>query len=164
MADTMRSDVRSWVMSRIRSRNTRPELYVRRTIWSQGFRYRLNVRRLPGTPDLVLAQYGVALFVQGCFWHQHGCSKSRRPSSNLDYWELKLNRNVDRDARNHAKLRDLGWTVIAIWECRLQEDTHEVLRFLKTLRDGRCEECHAAPSEMPDNGRSNIRNRTFRTG
>ena len=134
MADTMHQDVRSKVMSRIRSRDTRPELFVRRTVWSQGFRYRLNVRRLPGTPDLVLARYGVILFVQGCFWHQHGCSKSRRPSSNLDYWEPKLNRNVDRDAHNHAKLRDLGWTVITIWECRLQEDTCEALRFLKTLR------------------------------
>ena len=136
MTDTMRPDVRSMVMSRIRGQGTRPELYVRQAVWGQGFRYRLNVRRLPGAPDLVLARYGIALFVHGCFWHQHGCSKSRRPSSNLAYWEPKLDRNMDRDTRNHAKLREMGWTVITIWECKLHEDTDEALRFLNKVRGG----------------------------
>ena len=137
MADTMDPAVRSRVMARIRGRNTKPEMYVRRTAWGQGFRYRLHVRRLPGAPDLVFAQYRVVLLVHGCFWHQHGCSKSRRPSSNRDYWGPKLDRNMDRDARNQARLRELGWKVMVIWECRLQEDTHKALCFLRGLRANR---------------------------
>ena len=134
MADTMRPEVRSRVMSRIRGRDTQPEMYVRRAVWEQGFRYRLHVKRLPGAPDLVLAQYGVALFVHGCFWHQHGCSKSNRPSSNRDYWERKLDRNVARDAENQAKLERMGWLVFTVWECRLQEDAAVALSFLQELR------------------------------
>ena len=134
MADTMRPEVRSRVMSRIRGRDTQPEMYVRRAVWEQGFRYRLHVKRLPGAPDLVLAQYGVALFVHGCFWHQHGCSKSNRPSSNRDYWERKLDRNVARDAENQAKLERMGWLVFTVWECRLQEDAAATLSFLQELR------------------------------
>ena len=134
MADSMLPEVRSRVMSRIRGRDTRPELFVRRAVWKQGFRYRLNVRRLPGAPDLVLAKYVVAVFVHGCFWHQHGCSKSRRPSSNLEYWERKLDSNVARDAQNQYRLQDLGWTVVTVWECRLQQDTEKMLRFLEMLR------------------------------
>ena len=134
----MHPDTRSRVMSRIRGRDTRPELYVRKALWREGFRYRLNVRQLPGTPDLVFARYRVALFVHGCFWHQHGCPRTSRPSSNQDYWERKLSRNTARDAQSQAKLEKMGWTVFTIWECNLQEGTDETLRFLNVLRYRGC--------------------------
>ena len=134
MADSMRPEVRSRVMSRIRSKDTRPELYVRQAVWREGFRYRLHVRKLPGAPDVVLAKYRLAIFVHGCFWHQHGCSKSSRPSSNREYWEQKLDGNVSRDARHQANLKELGWTVATIWECRLEQDTLELIESLKGLR------------------------------
>ena len=111
---------------------------MRKNIWKQGFRYRLHVRTLPGTPDLVLAKYGVAIFVHGCFWHQHGCPNTRRPSSNLAYWEQKLNGNVARDARNQTLLKELGWTVEVIWECRLEQETERVLQFLEARRYSAC--------------------------
>ena len=134
MSDTVLPEVRSRIMASVRGRDTRPELYVRGAVWSKGFRYRLHVRRLPGTPDLALAKYKVAVFVQGCFWHQHGCHRSKRPTSNRDYWDRKLDGNLARDAQNQARLRELGWTVTTIWECRLQHDTEMTLRFLETLR------------------------------
>lgn len=134
MADNMRPEARSRVMSRIRARNTRPELYVRKAVWGRGFRYRLHVRRLPGVPDLTLKKYGIALFVHGCFWHQHDCSKSTMPASNREYWEPKLLGNASRDARNKAQLKKLGWEVLTIWECRLQADTERVINLLESLR------------------------------
>lgn len=136
MPDRLSPEKRSRVMSSIKGRNTRPELYSRKNIWKQGFRYRLHVRNLPGTPDMVLAQYRVAIFVHGCFWHQHGCSQTRRPSTNLEYWERKLDGNIARDARNQILLKELGWTVKVIWECRLEQDTARVLRFLEACRNG----------------------------
>ena len=138
MADRLSPEKRSRVMSSIKGRDTRPELYMRKNIWKQGFRYRLHVRTLPGTPDLVLAKYGVAIFVHGCFWHQHGCPNTRRPSSNLAYWEQKLNGNVARDARNQTLLKELGWTVEVIWECRLEQETERVLQFLEARRYSAC--------------------------
>ena len=125
---------RSRIMASIRGRDTRPELFVRRALWMEGFRYRLHSRRLPGRPDLALAKYSVAIFVNGCFWHQHSCLQSRRPSSNSEYWERKLDANVARDSQNQSKLRELGWTVAIVWECRLQQDTEAVLSLLEGLR------------------------------
>ena len=127
MADFMFPEARSRIMASIRGRDTRPEMHVRRAVWRRGFRYRLHARRLPGRPDLALAKYAVAVFVHGCFWHQHGCPQSRRPSSNREYWERKLEGNVARDAYNQAKLQELGWTVTTVWECRLEQDTEEVI-------------------------------------
>ena len=134
MADFMSPEARSRVMSSIRSRNTSPELYVRKMVWAEGFRYRLHVKRLPGTPDLALAQYRLAVFVHGCFWHQHDCLKGRRPSSNREYWDNKLDRNISRDAKNHSLLQDLGWRVVTVWECKLTEDTYRALKLLRSLR------------------------------
>ena len=121
-------------MSFVRGRNTRPELYVRRMVWAEGFRYRLHVRKLPGTPDLVLTKYGLAVFVHGCFWHQHSCSRAKRPSSNLEYWDRKLDGNVARDARDRIKLEELGWTLVTIWECSLESGTESLLARLRNLR------------------------------
>lgn len=134
MADTLSPEERSRLMARIRSRDTKPEMYVRKAVWRAGFRYRLHSRTLPGKPDLALAQYKVAVFVHGCFWHQHGCAKTSRPSSNREFWDRKLDGNVARDARNQAALQALGWTVLTVWECELEEGTAKVLDVLKPLR------------------------------
>lgn len=108
-------------MSRIRSTNSKPEEIVRKYLFSQGFRYRKNVRKLAGCPDIVLPKYRTIIFVNGCFWHKHDCPRFVWPSSNQEYWIPKIQRNVDRDQRNISELRNLGWNVIIIWECELKK-------------------------------------------
>ena len=135
MADSMSEDQRSRAMSRVRGRDTGPELRVRHRVWSDGFRYRLYVRALPGAPDLVLPKYRMAVFVHGCFWHQHGCPKSKRPTSNREFWDRKLDGNVARDARNLMQLTESGWTVVTVWECSLEHDTYALLEKLRRKRD-----------------------------
>lgn len=134
MVDFMLPETRSKVMSRIRSRDTRPELYVRRSVWREGFRYRVHVKALPGAPDMVFAKYRLAVFVHGCFWHQHGCAISHIPDSNREYWGPKLAKNKSRDKKNKNQLRLLGWKVETIWECRLERDTLNLVTFLTRLR------------------------------
>lgn len=119
MTDRITSEQRSKIMSRIRSRNTRPELIVRRFLWSKGYRYRLFVSKLPGRPDIVLGRLKVAIFVNGCFWHAHSTHKVSVPASNAEYWTKKIETNKKRDFENGVKLRQMGWTVIVIWECEL---------------------------------------------
>lgn len=105
-------------MSGIASKNTKPELLVRRFLHRQGFRFRLHRRNLPGCPDVVLPKYRVAIQVHGCFWHQHpGCRFAYMPSSNSSFWRDKLKGNAARDARNDLQLRSLGWRVFTVWEC-----------------------------------------------
>ena len=118
-------------MSRVHGRDTRPEMYVRRAVWAEGFRFRLHVKKLPGKPDMVLPKYRLAVFIHGCFWHHHGCAKDRRPSSNREYWDRKLDGNAARDARHRAELEKLGWSVVTIWECRLKDGTEEPADTLK---------------------------------
>lgn len=108
-------------MSRIRSTDTKPEEIVRKYLFSQGFRYRKNDRRYPGKPDIVLPKFHTIIFVNGCFWHMHGCSRSRLPRSNQDYWKPKIERNIERDAENKQKLEAAGWKVIVVWECELKK-------------------------------------------
>lgn len=135
MSDFLSGRERSELMSRVRSRGTLSELFVRKMIWKAGFRYRLNYRKLPGTPDIVLPRYQITVFVQGCFWHGHSCKKGqRRPSSNQDFWNEKLDKNMERDSAAHARLREMGWTVVEIWECQLHEGTDTLLRQLQRLR------------------------------
>ena len=147
MAETLSKDQRSALMARVKSRNTTPEKYVRRTLWTNGFRYRLNVRKLPGKPDIVLAKYRTATLVQGCFWHSHDCRRGRnRPATNIEYWNRKLDGNAARDAINQAKLVELGWYVFTIWECELQEGTERLLSHLHSLRERQEVERHGNPS------------------
>lgn len=127
MADNHSKEVRSKNMSHIRSTNSKPEEIVRKYLFAHGFRYRKNVKKLPGCPDIVLPKYHTVIFVNGCFWHKHDCPRFVWPSSNLDYWKPKILRNVERDQINTEKLRSLGWRVITIWECELK----------KSLRDAR---------------------------
>jgi DNA mismatch endonuclease (patch repair protein) len=107
-------------MRRIGSKDTKPELFVRRLLWQLGYRYRLHVKALPGTPDLLFRSRGKVIFVNGCFWHQHhGCADACVPKTRTDYWLPKLERNKARDVENLQQLKVLGWKVLIIWECQL---------------------------------------------
>ena len=112
-------------MSHIRSTNSKPEEIVRKYLFPQGFRYRKNVKKLPGCPDIVLPKYRTVIFVNGCFWHKHDCSRFVWPSSNQDYWRPKILRNVERDQKNVEELKALGWNVITVWECELKRAVRE---------------------------------------
>lgn len=113
---------RSAQMALIRGRDTKPEMRVRKALHATGLRYRLHDRRLPGAPDLVFPSRRIALFVHGCFWHQHpGCTAARMPKSRLDFWEPKLAGNVARDARHMVELKAAGWTPLVIWECETRD-------------------------------------------
>ena len=122
MADKMTPLQRHECMSHIRSKDTRPEQAVRRELWQRGYRYRLNVRKLPGTPDIVLPKYRTVIFVNGCFWHGHkGCSKYTVPKSNVEFWKAKVAHNQERDALNIQRLESIAWNVITVWECELSK-------------------------------------------
>jgi len=108
-------------MQRVKAKNTKPELAVRRLLHGLGFRFRLHDAKLPGCPDIVLKRYRTIVFVHGCFWHRHkGCPRATVPETNKVYWENKFARNIERDKSNAAKLRKLGWRVIVVWECELK--------------------------------------------
>lgn len=123
MADIKSREARSYNMSRIRCKDTKPEEIVRKYLFSKGFRYRKNDKKLPGTPDIVLPKYKTAIFVNGCFWHGHqGCKYFVWPRNNAEFWKQKIQANIQRDAQKHAQLKELGWNVIVIWECELRSD------------------------------------------
>ena len=125
---------RSAQMALIRSRDTKPEMRVRRALHAAGLRYRLHDRRLPGTPDLVFPSRRLALHVHGCFWHQHsGCAAARMPKSRPDFWPPKLKGNVERDARQEAELKARGWKVITIWECETK-DANKIAKLIGEIK------------------------------
>ena len=116
------------MMSGIRGKDTKPELQVRRYLHRRGLRFRLHVRDLPGSPDVVLPKHNAVVEVQGCFWHRHPeCEKAVIPSSNRSFWEEKLIKNRERDAMNHMRLRELGWRVFVVWECEITAERLEQL-------------------------------------
>lgn len=128
MTDRIDKETRSRIMSAIRSVGTRPEKRVRSALHSQGFRFRLHIKHMPGTPDLVLRKYKAAIFINGCFWHQHvNCKAAHIPQTRSEFWQNKFTRNVVRDQKVMHQLKMLGWRVAIIWECGLtkkrQEDT-----------------------------------------
>ena len=121
MTDVMTSGQRSRCMAAIKGKNTRPELIVRKYLFARGLRFRINNRKLPGTPDIVLKKYKTVVFVDGCFWHGHeGCRYFKLPASNIEFWKQKINLNIARDYRVEVELRLLGWRVIRIWECEIK--------------------------------------------
>lgn len=137
MADVHTPEQRSYNMSRIRNKNTKPEELVRKYLFSQGFRYRKNDSRLPGKPDIVLPKYKTVIFINGCFWHGHeGCRYFVWPKNNADFWKEKISSNIARDHRDHKLLADQGWIVMDIWECQLKKAlANETLtNLVKTLR------------------------------
>jgi DNA mismatch endonuclease, patch repair protein len=134
MMDTISKERRSWNMSRIRSKNTKPELIVRSLLHRMGFRFRVHVKDLPGNPDLVLPKYKTVVFVHGCFWHRHeDCKNSTIPKSRAEWWLEKLDGNVMRDKKALGNLKALGWKTIVIWECELEKETmDDTLKNLKS--------------------------------
>lgn len=126
MVDKFSKETRSYVMSRIRGKDTKPEIIVRSYLFSRGLRFRKNDKRYPGSPDVVLPKYNTVVFVHGCFWHLHeGCKYAKMPKSNVDYWKKKLYGNRERDERNLKELKAMGWNVITVWECQLKKDNVE---------------------------------------
>jgi DNA mismatch endonuclease, patch repair protein len=118
MTDVFSKEKRSWIMSRVKGRDTKPEILVRSLIFRMGFRFRLHRRDLPGTPDIVLPRHGKVIFVHGCFWHGHkNCPRSKRPTTNENFWNNKLDGNIKRDKRYRGELRRLGWKPLVVWEC-----------------------------------------------
>ena len=145
MQDVLTPSQRHHCMSSIRGKNTKPEILVRKGLHARGFRFRLHNKKLPGSPDIVLPKYGVAIMVNGCFWHGHkGCRYATEPKTNIEFWETKIARNRHRDEVTTAHLEALGWTVITIWECELRTSsqlddrlntlTEEIRRAYETKR------------------------------
>ncbi len=120
-------------MAQVKSENTSPELAIRKLLHRLGYRFRLHRKDLPGKPDIVLPKYKTVIFVHGCFWHGHpGCKRAARPASNTDFWNKKLDRNIERDHKAREELEKLGWRVMTIWECEIKnaEKVEETFKFL----------------------------------
>lgn len=133
MPDQISPEHRSWNMSRIRSKDTTPELMVRSLIHRAGYRFSLHSNKMPGKPDIVMSRYRTVIFVNGCFWHRHpDCRYCTTPGTNTEYWEQKFKRTVARDREAHAQLRKLGWTVLVVWECQTRDKTR-LLNFLDNI-------------------------------
>lgn len=121
-------------MSRIRSRNTKPEMIVRSLIYNNGYRYRIHQKRLPGCPDIVFSKSKKVIFIHGCFWHYHkNCREGRIPSSNSEKWKYKLNNNVINDNKNKKKLLSMGWKVLVLWECEIERNIFNVYKQIKSF-------------------------------
>ena len=174
--DPLTPQQRHKTMSAIRGKNTKPEMIVRRGLWSRGFRYRLNHRRLPGHPDLVLRKYRTCIFVNGCFWHGHNVALPRKedvgskmedviessecckiPKTNREFWVAKIRRNKERDKEEQRKLAEMGWHCITVWECELKpskrEETLESIAFTLNhiwLQDHRAKTVPYSKSEEDD--------------
>ena len=120
MTDIFSKQKRSEIMSKISGKETRPEILVRKYLFANGFRYRKNVKHLPGKPDIVLPKYKTVIFVHGCFWHGHNCKAGKLPETRKEFWKEKINGNIERDKRNKSELEKLGWNVTTIWQCELK--------------------------------------------
>jgi DNA mismatch endonuclease, patch repair protein len=133
MADMFTKERRSEIMSHIGAKDTKPELIVRKHLHSKGYRFRLHHKKLPGKPDIVLRKFNTVIMINGCFWHGHeNCKEYKIPKTNPDFWKLKIERNIDRDSKNLEKLACLGWNVIVVWECQLENGSrsktlHEII-------------------------------------
>lgn len=132
MSDKLTPEKRSWNMSRIKGKDTKIEVEVRKYLFSKGYRFRKNDKRYPGKPDIVLPKYHVAIFVHGCFWHRHeGCKDATTPKTRTEFWLEKFDKNVKNDQIKQEKLRELGWKVIVIWECEIKKDLIKTMEWLE---------------------------------
>jgi DNA mismatch endonuclease (patch repair protein) len=118
--DVHSPEKRSFNMSRIKGKDTKPELIIRRWLWHKGYRYRLHRKDIPGKPDIVFSGRKKVIFVNGCFWHMHECQFFKWPKTNVDFWRKKILENVERDQNNYKKLRNIGWEILVIWECEIK--------------------------------------------
>lgn len=127
MADIFDSQKRKEIMSHIKNKNTAPEVKLRSILHRNGFRFSLTRKNLPGTPDIVLPKYKAVIFVNGCFWHGHNCKRGQRPQTNTEFWNKKIDKNIERDRIDEAKLKELGWRVLVVWECELKKQNQDAL-------------------------------------
>lgn len=131
MTDVFTKNRRSWIMSRVKGRDTKPEILVRSVVHRMGYRFRVHRLDLPGKPDIVLPRHSKVIFVHGCFWHGHNkCKRAKRPTTNKKFWTKKLDRNVERDKRFRRKLGSMGWKVLVVWECETRKP-EKLLRILE---------------------------------
>ncbi|MFA5296365.1 MAG: very short patch repair endonuclease [Methanoregulaceae archaeon] len=149
MVDTRTKEQRHKIMAAVRSKDTQPELLVRKYLWAHGIRYRLHLKSLPGTPDIVIPKLKIVIFVHGCFWHGHeSCSLGRLPKSHLDYWKEKIEKNKNRDRKSLKQLKEMGWRVIIIWNCQLRTNKNarislpKILKEITILSEGVAKECN----------------------
>ena len=127
MVDVHSKKVRSYNMSKIKGKNTKPEILVRKFLFSNNFRYRLHYNALPGKPDIVLPKFKTVIFINGCFWHKHqNCKYFVVPKTRTDWWLKKINGNVEKDNKNYIALKEMSWNIIVIWECELKPNKREV--------------------------------------
>lgn len=127
MADVHSKETKSYNMSKIRGKDTKPEILVRKFLFSKGFRYKLHDKKLPGTPDIVFPKYKTVIFINGCFWHGHkDCKFYVTPKTRVEWWLDKINRNIEKDIENEAKLVNIGWNIIVVWECELKPSVREI--------------------------------------
>ncbi|MBY0475380.1 MAG: very short patch repair endonuclease [Nitrosomonas sp.] len=135
MLDTITKEKRSEIMSKVRSKNTSPELAVRKLVFSLGYRYRLHAKNLPGKPDLVFSGRKKVIFVHGCFWHGHDCTRGSAPATNKEFWLPKLEKNKVRDAETFRLLNSMSWSVLVIWQCQMKDEDDlktTIINFLNT--------------------------------
>jgi DNA mismatch endonuclease (patch repair protein) len=136
--DTFSKSKRSEIMARVSGKDTKPEILVRKFLFSKGFRYRKNVKEIPGKPDIILPKYKTIVFIHGCFWHGHkNCEASQLPTSNVEYWTKKVSSNINRDSTNSQILKNMGWKVIVVWECELKTKYRDnrLHTLIKEIRD-----------------------------
>ncbi|HPQ69216.1 MAG TPA: very short patch repair endonuclease [bacterium] len=134
MTDKFSPFERSRIMSQIKNKNTKPEKAVRSILHKMGYRFRINVNELPGNPDIVLPKYRRVIFVHGCFWHGHkGCKRAKRPSSNKEFWNKKIDSNIERDKKVRRELRKIGWGSLVVWQCQLKKPELLIKRLNKYL-------------------------------
>jgi len=134
--DVFPKEKRSWIMSRVKGRDTKPEILVRSFVHRMGFRFRVHRRALPGHPDIVLPRHRKVIFVHGCFWHGHKrCRRAMRPTTNQDFWNKKLDGNIERDRRFQSKLRRMGWKVLIVWQCEIRKPEKLLSRLERFLYD-----------------------------
>ncbi|MFP4164854.1 MAG: very short patch repair endonuclease [Chitinispirillaceae bacterium] len=147
--DRLSPERRSWNMSRIRSKNTKPEIMVRSVLHRMGFRFRVHYSKLPGCPDIVLPKHRVVIFVHGCFWHRHpGCRRATTPGSNKAFWKKKFERNVARDQEKRKDLEELGWRVLTIWECSVLEGPDRIAQVVEEFMGRRGEYTFPSKREL----------------
>jgi DNA mismatch endonuclease (patch repair protein) len=132
--DRLSKEERSLNMSKIKSKDTLPEIRLRKALWRIGYRYRLHYKSLPGKPDIVIQKYKIVIFVHGCFWHRHkNCIEASRPKTNSEYWETKINKNIERDKKHQKEIKKNGYKVIIIWECMVKKNIEENIKLLEKL-------------------------------
>ncbi len=141
MVDVHTPDQRSYNMSKIRGKNTKPEITLRKKLWKLGYRYRLHKKGLPGSPDIVFSKYKSVIFVHGCYWHRHGCKYTTTPATRSEFWESKFQKNIERDLRNIQNLTNSGWRVMVVWECEIKKDfNNKLIRKIQNFLDNKISE------------------------